>query len=154
MSHQNEGTAVPGQNGAPGTEHKHQSWLGHIVEEAREKFDELVEEAQNSMNDGGFSALGNGQTNVVHDHHHNHDNQPEAAAAPQPQPAVAQTTDAKPAEHHQSWLGHIVEEVREKFDELVEEAQNSMNDGGFSALGNGETNVVHDHHRDHDNAGK
>ncbi len=156
MSHQNEGTPVPGQNGASGTDHKHQSWLGHIVEEVREKFDELVEEAQNSMNDGGFSALGNGKTNVVHDHHHDHDSQPAAEKAPQPvaaQPATTPSAEGKPAEHHQSWLGHIVEEVREKFDELVEEAQNSMNDGGFSALGNGKTNVVHDHHKDHE-AGK
>jgi hypothetical protein len=49
---------------------------------------------------------------------------------------------------HKSWLGHIVEEIKEELDELVEEAQN---DGGeFSALGNGHINVVHDHHHDHD----
>jgi len=49
--------------------------------------------------------------------------------------------------HHQSWLGHIVEEIKEEMEELVEEAEN---DGGeFSALGNGHINVVHDHH-DHE----
>lgn len=46
--------------------------------------------------------------------------------------------------HHKSWIGHIVEEIKEELDEFVEEAQN---DGGeFSALGNGHINVVHDHH--------
>ena len=131
MANENEDIKNNAANSSEGP--KHQSWLGHIVEEAKEKMDELVEEAQN---DGGeFSAIGNGHINHVHDHHQHPTEQ---------QPAEKQ--EEKKAEHHQSWLGHIVDEVKEKMSEMVEEAEN---DGGeFSALGNGHINHVHDHHHD------
>ncbi len=138
----NENNDIQNAGGEHKPEHK-TSWLGHIVEEVKEKIDEMVEEAQN---DGGeFSALGNGHINVVHDHHKH-------TTEEAPAEKVETPIEEKKAEHHTSWLGHIVDEVKEKIDELVEEAQN---DGGeFSALGNGHINVVHDHHKKPENEEK
>jgi len=53
-------------------EHKHESWIKHVVDEVKEEIAELTEEAQN-MNPDEFPMLGNGHVNVVHDHHHDHD---------------------------------------------------------------------------------
>jgi hypothetical protein len=78
----NENENIPNEGEQSGEPAPHKSWLKHMGEEIREKFDELIEEAQN---DGGeFSALGNGHINVVHDHHHDHDAKPETKPEEKP----------------------------------------------------------------------
>lgn len=49
---------------------------------------------------------------------------------------------------HESWLKHVVDEIKEEIEELTEEAQNMG--GDFLPLGNGHVNVVHDHRHDND----
>jgi hypothetical protein len=51
--------------------------------------------------------------------------------------------------HHESWVKHVIDEIKEEIAELKEEAQN-LNPDEFPVLGNGHINVVHDHHHDHD----
>lgn len=53
--------------------------------------------------------------------------------------------------HHQSWLGHIIEVIKEEFEELKEEAVN-MN-GGFPVGGRDGSNVVHTHHHTEEKQG-
>ncbi len=58
-------------------------------------------------------------------------------------------TEENKAPEHKSWLKHIVEEIREEFDELIEEAQQTSPDE-FPVVGDGKIHHVHDHHHDHD----
>ena len=50
---------------------------------------------------------------------------------------------------HESWIKHIVDEIKEEIAELTEEAQ-QMDPNDFSAIGDGRTHYVHDHHHDND----
>ncbi len=64
-----------------------------------------------------------------------------------PVPPVGENHDE--SVHHESWIKHIVNEIKEEIAELTEEAQ-QMDPDDFSVLGNGHINHVHDHHHDDD----
>jgi len=55
---------------------KHESWIKHIVNEIKEEFAELTEEAQ-QMDPNDFSVLGDGKIHHVHDHRHDDDKKEE-----------------------------------------------------------------------------
>jgi hypothetical protein len=59
----------------------------------------------------------------------------------------AESTANQDQPKHESWIKHVVDEIKEEIAELVEEAQ-SMNPYEFPMLGDGHVNVVHDHHHD------
>ncbi len=59
----------------------------------------------------------------------------------------ASASDGQEQPKHESWVKHIVNEIKEEIGELVEEAQN-LNPDEFPTLGDGHVNVVHDHHHD------
>lgn len=50
---------------------------------------------------------------------------------------------------HESWIKHVVDEIKEEMAELVEEAQ-QLDPDDFPVVGDGHINVVHDHHHDND----
>ncbi|MCD6013110.1 MAG: hypothetical protein K0Q79_2972 [Flavipsychrobacter sp.] len=50
---------------------------------------------------------------------------------------------------HESWLKHIVDEIKEEIEELTEEAQ-QMDPNDFSAIGDGQIHHVHNHRHDND----
>jgi hypothetical protein len=62
---------------------------------------------------------------------------------------IKKDAESKPGEpKHESWIKHIIDEIKEEIAELTEEAQNMG--GEFSVLGNGHINHVHNHRHDND----
>ena len=60
-----------------------------------------------------------------------------------------ENADQNKGPEHKSWITHIVEEIGEEIDELIEEAQQG-NPDEFPMVGDWHVHHVHDHHHDHD----
>jgi hypothetical protein len=76
----NENDNINPEGAAKPEEPKHESWFKHIVDEIKEEFAELTEEAE-QMDPNDFSVIGDGRTHVVHNHRHDNDKKEEEKKA-------------------------------------------------------------------------